>query len=127
MTEPISTPNVTAAVNAQKLDQIIDNVDELKSAVKALTQSVNRLAVLEERLATNADSLGRAFKEIEKHDKRISTLELAQPIQRQSSDIVQKAVALILAAVIGASLSSVISSSRRDPVHIPAPAPAGTK
>ena len=127
MTEDQHLKTVAEAVNAQKLDQIIDNVDDLKKAVGELTKSVNRLAIIEERQATTSDSLGRAFKELEKHDKRISTLELAQPIQRQSSDIVQKAVALILAAVIGASLSSVITSSRRDPIHIPAPAPTGVK
>ena len=38
---------VIEAVNAQKLDQIIENVDELKTAVKALTNSVNRLAILD--------------------------------------------------------------------------------
>lgn len=113
---------VADAVNAQKLDQIIDNVDELKSAVKALTQSVNRLAILEERLATNADSLGRAFKEIERLDGRVSTLELAQPIQKQSSDIVQKVVALVLAAVLGATVSQAINPGRRDQVVIPTPA-----
>lgn len=112
---------VTEAVNAAKLDQIIDNVDDLKKAVGELTKSVNRLAIIEERQATTSDSLGRAFKEIEKHDKRINALELAQPIQKQSSDIVQKAVAIILAAVIGAGVGATITS-RRDPIHIPSPA-----
>lgn len=114
---------VTEAVNAAKLDTIIDNVDELKKAVGELTKSVNRLAIIEERQATTSDSLGRAFKEIEKHDKRINALELAQPIQKQSSDIVQKTVALVLAAVIGAGAGIVISGPRKDPVHIPAPSP----
>lgn len=116
---------VAEAVNAQKLDQIIDNVDDLKKAVGELTKSVNRLAIIEERQATTSDSLGRAFKEIEKHDKRISTLELAQPIQKQSSDIVQKIVALALAAVLGATISSAIAPGRRDNQIIPTPAPSG--
>jgi len=111
---------VTEAVNAAKLDRINDNVDDLKKAVGELTKSVNRLAIIEERQATTSDSLGRAFKEIEKHDKRINTLELSQPIQKQSSDIVQKTVAIILAAVIGAATGSAITS-RKDPVHIPGP------
>ncbi len=109
--------SVADAVNEQKLDNILENVDDLKRAVGELTKSVNRLAILEERLeerlATNADSLDRAFKEIEKHDKRISALELAQPIQKQSSDIVQKTVALVLAAVIGAGAGIVISGYPR--------------
>lgn len=125
MTDEQSPKTVAEAVNAQKLDQIIDNVDELKEAVRSLTQSVNRLAILEERLATNADSLGRAFKEIGKHDKRINALELAQPLQKQSSDIVQKVVALVLAAVIGAGAGLVIAPTRKDQVHIPAPAATG--
>lgn len=126
MSEQEHQPNiVAAAVNAQKLDAILGDMGELKNAVRELTRSVNRLAILEERLATNADSLGRAFKEIEKIDARVTGLEMAQPIQKQSSDIVQKVVALVLAAVLGATVSSAITVSRRDNPVIPTPAPAG--
>ena len=103
---------VIEAVNAQKLDQIIENVDELKTAVKALTNSVNRLAILEERLAANADSLGRAFKEIEKHDQRLKTLEQAQPMQQHSSDMVQKVLYHVVTIAITAVLTASFVSTR---------------
>lgn len=103
---------VIEAVNAQKLDQIIENVDELKTAVKALTNSVNRLAILEERLAANADSLGRAFKEIEKHDQRLKTLEQAQPMQQHSSDLVQKILYHVVTIAITAVLTASFVSTR---------------
>ena len=103
---------VIEAVNAQKLDQIIENVDDLKHAVKALTNSVNRLAVLEERLAANADSLGRAFKELEKHDQRLKTLEQAQPMQQHSSDMVQKILYHVVTIAITAVLTASFVSTR---------------
>lgn len=111
---------VIEAVNAQKLDQIIENVDELKTAVKALTNSVNRLAILEERLAANADSLGRAFKEIEKHDQRLKTLEQAQPMQQHSSDLVQKVLYHVVTIAITAVLTAGFVSTRAPAASPPA-------
>ena len=96
------------AVNAQKLDTLIGDVGELKMSMRELTTAVNRLALIEERQANAQDALGRAFKEIEKHDVRIKSLELAEPLQKQSSDIVQKAVGMVMAAVVGALISLVV-------------------
>lgn len=110
--------SVADAVNAQKLDAILGDMGELKAAVRDLTKSVNRLAVIEERQANTADSLGRAFKEIEKHEFRISTLEKDQPIQKQSSDIVQKVIATILTVALTAGVTYVVAV-KRGPVVIP--------
>ena len=115
-----SSTKITEAVNAQKLDQIIENVDELKTAVKALTNSVNRLAILEERLAANADSLGRAFKEIEKHDLRLKAIEQAQPMQQHSSDLVQKVLYHVVTIAITAVLTASFVSTKAPAANPPA-------
>ena len=111
---------ITDAVNAQKLDVILGNVDELKSAVRELTKSVNRLAVVEERQASTAESLTRAFKEIEKHDQRIKVLEQAQPMQQHSSDIVQKVLYHVVTIAITAVLTASFVSTRAPAASPPA-------
>ena len=103
---------INDAVNAQKLDVIIGNVDELKSAVKELTKSVNRLAVVEERQQRDAESLTRAFKELEKHDTRLKVLEQAQPMQQHSSDMVQKVLYHVVTIAITAVLTASFVSTR---------------
>ena len=103
---------VSEAVNAQKLDVILGNMDELKAAVRELTKSVNRLAIIEERQAATSDSLGRAFKEIEKHDNRIKVLEQAQPMQQHSSDLVQKVLYHVVTIAITAVLTASFVSTR---------------
>lgn len=103
---------ITDAVNAQKLDVILGNVDELKSAVRELTKSVNRLAVVEERQASTAESLTRAFKELEKHDQRLKVLEQAQPMQQHSSDLVQKILYHVVTIAITAVLTASFVSTR---------------
>lgn len=109
MSEP---SNLEMALSAQKLDAIIGDVGEIKQSLKELTQAVNRLALVEERLANTTDALDRAFKEIEKQDHRIKTLEQAQPIQKQSSDIVQKAIGMIIVVVFSAMIGAVLINPR---------------
>lgn len=97
-----------AALTAQKLDTIMADMSDLKSAIKDLTSAVTRLAVVEERVASATDSLRRAFKEIERHDGRIKVLETAQPMQQQSSTMVNDVVKLVVVAVLTALLSLVV-------------------
>ena len=111
---------VSEAVNAQKLDVILGNMDELKAAVRELTKSVNRLAIIEERQAATSDSLGRAFKEIEKHDNRIKVLEQAQPMQQHSSDLVQKVLYHVVTIAITAVLTAGFVSTRAPAASPPA-------
>lgn len=109
--------DIMDAVAAAKLDTLLGDMGEVKDSIKELTRAVSRMALVEERQANTADSLGRAFKELEKHDARIKSLELAEPIQKQSSDIVQQVVKMIIAAVAGAIIGmAVINPGRGGPV-----------
>lgn len=111
--------SVADAMSAAKLDALISDVGELKVSMKELTKAVNRLALIEERQANTSDSLSRAFKEIEKHDGRIKTLEHDRPIQRQTTDIVQKATTFVLMAVLGAIVGMVVVKAPSNPVPTP--------
>lgn len=116
---------IVDAMNAAKLDTLIGDVGELKSSMKELTRAVTRLAVIEERVGNNGDSLGRAFKEIEKHDARIKLLEGDAGTNKQSSDLVNKVVLIIITAVVTALLGLVVVSrggeGQKTPVIIQGP------
>lgn len=96
------------AMNSVKLDLLISDMKGLNEAVKELARNVNRLAVIEERQSNTADSLGRAFKEIEKHDARIKTLEGDAGVTKQSSDMVNKVITIIITAVTTAVVGLVV-------------------
>ena len=94
------------------LKHLADDMAELKTGMRKLTDAVTKLAVVEERQASDRAALDRAFKEIEKAQGRIAQLEQAQPIQKQSSDLVQKVVGIVMSAVVGAALMGVIYQAK---------------
>lgn len=111
-------PETDLAVAIAKIDSITGDMAEVKATMRELANAVSKLAVIEERQATTNEAIGRAFKDIGALATRVSALEQAQPIQKQSSDLVQTAVKYIIAAVLGAVLSGLI--------RVPPTAPAAT-
>lgn len=99
---------------AYRLEAVGADLQEIKTTMRDLAAAVQRLAVIEERQTVTNDAVGRAFSEIERVLKnqealsaRITRLELAQPIQAQTSDWVQRIVWLVVAFAIGAVLSGI--------------------
>lgn len=113
-----SRDEIQTALSAAKLDSIINDMGELKTSVKELTKAVTRLAVVEERQSNTADSLGRAFKEIEKHDARIKTLEGDAGVTKQSSDMVNKVITIIITAVTTAVVGLVVIQAGKPTVPV---------
>lgn len=116
-------PEADIAVAIAKLDAVTSDLIDLKASMKELTSAVSRLAVMEERQSTTNESIGRAFKQIDGLSVRLASIEQAQPIQKQSSDYVQKAIGYIVALVLGAVVSGVW---RSPPVHPEATPPVIT-
>ena len=103
----IMPPEADLAVAISKIDAITNDMSDLKSTMKELVTAVGRLAVVEERQTSTNDSMGRAFKQLDTLSAKVSALELAQPIQKQSSDLVQKAVGYVVAVVLGAIVAGI--------------------
>lgn len=101
-------PEQQLAVALARLEGLSSDMADVKSAMGKLTEAVTKLAVVEERQATDREAVGRAFNEISALQGRLKTLELAQPIQKQSSDIVQQLVGLLIAAALGAGISRLV-------------------
>jgi predicted nucleic acid-binding Zn-ribbon protein len=111
-------PETDLAVAIAKIESISGDMAEIKQTMRELAVAVSKLAVIEERQASTNDAITRAFKDINKLSDRIVVLEQSQPIQRQSSDMVQTAIKYIVAAVLGAILAGFL--------RVPPTMPAGT-
>lgn len=108
------------------MQRIREGVGEMKEAMKEMAAAINRLAVIEERQNQDRQALERAFSAIsdvaKKHDQsvervtavvermeaRLRALELAAPVNHHTTDMVQKVVWLVLAAVVGAILVKIV-------------------
>lgn len=105
---PAHLDTAQLAVALSQLSALSVDMGEVKITMKELAAAVTKLAVVEAHQANDRAALARAFKELELHELRIKGLEQAQPLQNQSSTIVRQAVALILAAVLGAGVSGLL-------------------
>ena len=112
-------PETDLAVAIAKIESISGDMLEVKQTMRELAAAVSRLAVIEERQTTTNDSIARAFKEINALAARVAVLEQAQPIQKQSSDMVQTAVKYIVAAVLGAILAGFLRTPPAGPTQSP--------
>lgn len=97
------------AVALTRLEGMIGDVADIKATLRELTAAVARLALVEERQASSASALGRAFKEIEDLESRLASLELAQPTQKQAADWVHKVVWAVVSGALVALLGLVLA------------------
>lgn len=110
-----------------RLDSLAHDMTDIKATLKTLAADVStlvsRLAVIEERQGNDRKAITRAFEELADCRKRISDLEASQPLQKQSSEWVQKAVWAGIAALLGVVLSGALRFGRSDmPIGQSAPA-----
>ena len=82
-----------------RLGLLSEDVGELKETLRQIASAVTRLALVEERQMQTNEALSRAFKQIDKLDmkltsieQRIGSLERMQPIQQQTNGWVLTAV-----------------------------------
>ena len=96
------------AIALSKIESMTGDLQDIKTSMRDLARAVNRLAVVEERQASIASSMERAFKEIETMSARLASLEQAKPINDQTNKLMAGAVKYILAAAMGAVLSGIV-------------------
>lgn len=87
------------AVMAHKVDAVHSRLIGLESSMNKLTDAIVKLALIEERQSQFAITQERAFKVLEKIDakvegieKRVVDLEVAEPMQKQTSSWILAAV-----------------------------------
>lgn len=118
---PVSDPQIAVVVT--RLDTLSEDLQEIRRTMRDLVTQVSKLAVIEADQRNSNAAIERAFKELEKVsascekrcsdlDRRIKALEDAQPLQRQSSDWVQKFVGLLVAAAMGALVMTAMGGGK---------------
>ena len=92
-------PDSDINVVITRLGLLSDDVGELKETLRQIASAVTRLALVEERQMQTNEALSRAFKQIDKLDlkltsieQRIGSLERLQPQQQQTTPWVVSAV-----------------------------------
>ena len=85
-------PDSDINVVITRLGLLSEDVGELKETLRQIASAVTRLALVEERQMQTNEALSRAFKQIDKLDiklvsveQRIGSLERLQPQQQQTS------------------------------------------
>ncbi len=89
------TDVIRAELRAMRKD-----VSEIKGALSKVADAVERLTRLEERYSALTAALERAFSSISKIEGRLSTLEIAQPVQKLASSWVTNGVWMVAGAAV---------------------------
>jgi methyl-accepting chemotaxis protein len=87
-----------------KIGRVADDLDEMKTAMKELSQSISRLALAEERITQTNAALERSFTVLDKLSARVAELEKKAVAFAQTNQWVDKAVWLI----VGGALTTVM-------------------
>lgn len=102
-----------------KVEAMSQDVAEIKKATTKLADAVAKLAVIEERQQRDRDDIQRAHRRLDVHDTRLGTLEAAQPLQKKTTEWVERAAWLIVGAVLAALLSLVVVDREAGVQRIP--------
>ncbi|MEO8296332.1 MAG: hypothetical protein ABI574_00850 [Burkholderiales bacterium] len=92
-----------------RLDALTGDMSEVRTSTRDLAAAVNRLVLVEDRQINASQALDRAFVEIRRHDERLHSLEMAQPLQKQSSDLVRTIVGWVVSLAVGAGVAQLFN------------------
>jgi len=100
---------MTGALLEQRVDQMRDDIKELKTAITSIAQSLQVLSALEVKHMETREALSRAFTEITGHDQRLHVIENDMPVLRLTSSAARAIGWLVITAVVGAVLVLVLT------------------
>lgn len=86
-------------VLATKLEHLSEGVDRMESILAQMSESLNKLSIVEERQATTAETIRRLYDKLDTLEERLRTLEIAEPIQSQTSQWIINGVWGIVGAI----------------------------
>ncbi len=99
---PHASEDARLLLTMDRIDVIARDMSEVKMTMGKLVDAITKMAIVEERQLADRQAMARAFVEIEKVSERLKLVEQGQPIQKQSSDYVQKFIAAAAMAAMGA-------------------------
>ena len=81
-----------------RLQTLHTDVSDIKGTLKDLTQAINKLALVEERISNAVAAQERTFKMLERMEERIERLEKAQVLDDNSSKWMERGLVAVLGA-----------------------------
>lgn len=75
-----------------RLDRMEKSHDETREALREMAAAITKLAVIEERQQASSTAIERLAAEQKNLDERMRALEVAEPMQVQATEWVQRAV-----------------------------------
>jgi prefoldin subunit 5 len=82
-----------------RLQTLHTDVSDIKGTLKDLTQAINKLALVEERITNAVAAQERSFKAIEKLEERIDALERSQVTTDNTNKWIDRGIVAGLAAL----------------------------
>ena len=86
-------------VLATKLEHLSEGFDRMESILAQMSESLNKLSIVEERQAATAETVRRLYDKLDTLEERLRTLEIAEPIQSQTSQWIINGVWGIVGAI----------------------------
>lgn len=86
-------------VLSARIQTLHTDVSDIKGTLKDLTQAINKLALVEERISNAVAAQERTFKALEKMEERIEKLEKLQVMSDNTNKWVDRGIVAALAAV----------------------------
>jgi chromosome segregation ATPase len=88
---------------SRQLDQVTNDLSDIKSSMGKIAEALTRLALLEERHSVNVSTTRRIEEEVQLHDRRLDVIEKEQIRVEASTETAIKAVKVAW-AVLGAGV-----------------------
>lgn len=87
------------AVLSARLTHLAEGVERMETILAQMSESLNKLSIVEERQATAAETVRRLYDKLDTLEERLRTLEIAEPIQSQTSQWIINGVWGIVGAI----------------------------
>lgn len=87
------------AVLSTRLEHLSEGMERMESILCQMSESISKLAVVEERQAATAETIRRLYDKLDAVETRLRSLEIAEPMQTQTTTWIMNAVWGIVGAV----------------------------
>lgn len=94
------TPPADLAILASKMQTLHNDVSDIKGTLKDLTSAINKLALVEERLANTNAAQERAFKAIASMEKRLDEIDKVIATTTHTTIWVDRSIMALVGAAV---------------------------
>ncbi len=87
-----------------RIEHLANSMERIEDILVQMSDSINKLAVIEERQAIVTESIKRIYEKLDSIEERLRTLEIAEPMQSQTTEWVLHSIW----AIVGAAISFLV-------------------